>query len=84
MPPVGTSVPPGIPVIRGWPISSTAPTVAVEEKPALPSLKEAEDEIKGLLDRLSPPMRALLYRVQYREGMRISGAEDLVRKSFKT
>lgn len=74
----------GIPVIRGWPISSTAPTAQVEEKPALPSLKEAEDVIQRLLDGLSSPMRALLYRVQYREGMRISGAEDLVRRSFKT
>lgn len=48
------------------------------------ALKAAEDNIQGIIDSLSEAERALLYRtLYYGHEMRISRADEIVRKAYK-
>lgn len=53
-----------------------------EEK--ISTLKTAEDNIQGIIDSLNEAERALLYRtLYYGHEMRISRADEIVRKAYK-
>ena len=49
------------------------------------ALKAAEDNIQGIIESLNEAERALLYRtLYYGHDMRISRADEIVRKAYKT
>lgn len=64
--------------------TGTSPTMATEEKKSQPnSLREAEDQVQKVLDNMTEPLQALLYKILYNQGMRLTSAEDMVRRTFK-
>ena len=60
------------------------PTAVVAASAEKTSLKDAEDKIVQILSELDEPMQNLLYKILYVSGIRIEGAELIVRKNFKT
>ena len=66
-------------VLRG----EDKPTAVIAASIEKTSIKEAEDKIVQILGELDEPMQNLLYRVLYLKGIRIEGAELIVRRNFK-
>lgn len=68
-------------------VKPLSPITVAEAASEKPSLKEAENRIsKWFQDQKETEreaMKALVYRILYNEGLRISRAEQVITKSFK-